>query len=146
MIITARTTRDEFLSSPLFAISKPMNQNAPWSRYSFQPVRGSGENFAGDICFCSGAIYSMSLCAIGPKFGSSWSDASVKKEQARHCFHKQLLQGIFGRPPNEHIPRGPDERDADIGYVFPWGEVSACTTSRHIVVAFLFNMRSNKVA
>ena len=125
--ITPGTTRDDFLASPLFGISKPSNQNTPYSRYSFQPVTAGGELFAGDICFCSGGIYSMSLCSIRPEFGSSWSNASSEKEQARHCFHKRLLQDLFGRLPDDHISRGPDERDADIGFSFPWGGVSACT-------------------
>jgi hypothetical protein len=125
--ITPHTTRDNFLASPLFAISKPLNQNTPWSRYSFQPVTVGGEHFAGDICFCSGAIYSMSLSSVRPEFGSSWGDTSVEKEQARHCFHKQWLQDAFGRLPDEHVSRGPDKRDEDIGFDFPWGSVSAST-------------------
>ena len=128
--ITPGTTRDDFLASALFAISKPTNQNAPWSRYSFQPVTVRGENFSGDICFCSVAIYSMSLCSIRPEFGTSWNDASVEKEQARHCFHKQLLQRLFQRPPDERIEHGPNERDTDDAYSFPWGGVSALTDAK----------------
>jgi len=125
--ITPRTTRDDFLRSPFFVLSKPLNQNAPWSRYCFQPVTAGGERFAGDICFCSGVIYSIGLCSIRPEFGSSWSDVSPEKEQAQHCFHKRLLRDIFRRPPDERIARGRDERDADIGFSFSWGSVSAVT-------------------
>jgi hypothetical protein len=125
--ISAHSTRNDFLKSSLFALSKPLNQNAPWSRYSFQPVIAGGEHFAGDICFCSGPIYSISLCSVRPEFGSSWSDFSVEKERARHCFHKRLLRDIFKRPADEHTSRGPDERDADVGFSFPWGNVSAAT-------------------
>ena len=67
VIITPTMTRDEFLASALFVISKPMNQNAPWSRYSFQSVTVHGEHFSGDVCFCSGIIYSMSLSVIRPE-------------------------------------------------------------------------------
>ena len=125
--ISPRTTRDEFLASPLFAIAEPLNQNAPWSRYSFQPVTVRAELFAGDICFCSGLIDTASLCSTRPEFGSSWSDASLEQERARHCFHKQLLQDWFERLPDEHIPWGSDERDADVGYKFQWGSVYAAT-------------------
>jgi len=128
--ITPSTTRDDFLASAHFAISKPGNQNAPWSRYSFQPVTARGENFAGDICFCSGAIYSMSLCSIRPEFGTSWNNASAEKEQARHCFHKQLLQRLLQRPPDKRIARGLDEQDTDDAYGFPWGGVSALTDAK----------------
>jgi hypothetical protein len=127
MSITPGTARDEFLVSPLFHISKPMNQNAPWSRYGFRPVTAGNEQFAGDICFCSGSIYSLNLCSLRPEFGTSWDEASMEKERARHYFHKQLLQNIFGRDPDELIPRGLDKRDADIAFNFAWGSVSACT-------------------
>jgi hypothetical protein len=125
--ITPRTTRGDFLTSPLFDISKPLNQNVPWSRYSFQPVAGAGEQFAADICFCSGAIYDMMLCSIRSEFGSVMSTVN---EQAKHCFHKQLLQSIFKRPPDERIQRGEDERDANARYIFPWGAVSAATAMK----------------
>jgi hypothetical protein len=125
--ITSHTTRDDFLALPLFTFSKPLNQNTPWSRYSFQPITAGGEHFSGDICFCSGAIYSMSLCSLRPEFGSSWSEASVEKERARHGFHKQLLQDTFRRPPDEYVPRGPDKRDEDVGFSFSWGCVLAST-------------------
>jgi hypothetical protein len=128
--IIPSTTRDDFLASALFAISKPMNQNAPWSRYSFGPITVRGENFSGDICFCSGIIYSTSLCARRPEFGSSWNDASVEKEQARHCFHKQLLQRLFQRQRDERIEHGSNDLDADDVYSFHWGEVSALTDAK----------------
>ena len=131
--ITPRTTRDIFLSSHLFAISKPLNQNVPWSRYSFRPVTADGEHFAGDICFCEGVLYSLILCSIRPEFGSSWNDYSVDKERAKHCFHKELLKRILGRPPDEHITRVADERDADAGYTLPWGEVWASTDMKSAV-------------
>jgi hypothetical protein len=128
--ITPTTTRADFLASALFDIARPMNQNAPWSRFSFRPITAQGERFSGDICFCSGAIYSMTLCCSRPEFGTSWNDASPDKEQARHCLHKQLLQGLFQRPPDERIPHGPNERDTDVTYYFPWGSVSALTDAR----------------
>ena len=130
MRITPSTTRDDFLASALFAVSQPMNQNAPWSRYSFQPIAARGENFAGNICFCSGAIYSMSLCSIRPEFGTSWNNASDEKEQARHCFHKQLLQDLFQRPPDERMAHGSIEQYMDDAYSFPWGSVSALTDAK----------------
>jgi len=135
--ITQRMTRDDFLASPLFAVSKPMNQNAPWSRYSFRPVTADGEHFAGDVCFYDGVLYSLSLCSIRPEFGSSWNDYSVEKERAAHCFHKELLKRIFGRPPDKHIPRGADERDADAGYILPWGEVWASTDIKSAICDIL---------
>lgn len=127
MSISPHTTRDEFLASPLFTITKPMNQNTPWSRYSFESVTGGGEQFTGDICFCAGAIYSLSFLALRPEFGSSWDSATAEQERARHCFHKQMLQTFFERLPDERIPWGSDERDADVGYKFSWGEVYAST-------------------
>jgi hypothetical protein len=130
MSITRGTTREDFVASSLFAISRPLNQNAPWSRYSFQPVEAGGENFECDICFCAGTIYSLIVSSLRPEFGDSWSNSSVEQEQAKHCFHKQLLQSILRRSPDEHIPRGLDERDADIGYDFPWGKVSATTDTK----------------
>jgi len=114
--ITPNTTRDDFIASALFAISRPLNQNAPWSRYSFEPITANGECLAGDICFCSAAIYSVGLCSIRPEFGASWNDASIEKERARHSFHTQLLQGLFQRPP---------DRGAEYGFSFPWGGVWA---------------------
>jgi hypothetical protein len=125
--ITPRTMRDEFQASPLFQISKPLNQNAPWSRYGFRPVTAGNEQFAGDICFCSGSIYSLNLSSLRPEFGTSWDDASIEEERARHYFHKKLLQDVFRRSPDKLIPRGSDKRDTDIEFNFVWGNVSACT-------------------
>ena len=62
-----------------------------------------------------------------PEFGGSWNEVSAANEHARHCFHKGLLQDIFGRPPDNHVSWGPDKRDEDISFRFPWGEVSAST-------------------
>jgi hypothetical protein len=125
--ITPRTTRQDFISSTLYSISEPLNQNVPWSRYGFRPAVASGEQYAGDICFRSGAIYSVALSSLRPEFGTSWNDMSAEKERARHEFHKRLLQDIIKRPPDEVIARGQDQRDADIQFRFSWGTVSACT-------------------
>jgi hypothetical protein len=62
-----------------------------------------------------------------PELGSSWSDVTPEKEQARHVLHKRMLLELFGRPPDKRISRGPDERDADFGYDFSWGAVWAAT-------------------
>lgn len=125
--ISPHTTLDVFWNSPLFNLSKPLNQNDPWFRYSFQSVMVGGEHFAGDICFCSGLIYSIDLCVIRPEFGNSWGDASVEKEQERHRFHKQLLQRIFMRSPDHIIPCELNQWDAAAEFNFPWGSVSAYT-------------------
>jgi hypothetical protein len=127
--ISPFTLRDDFLASPLFGVSKPLNQNQPSSRYSFQSIVAGGELFDGDICFCSGSLYSMSLGSIRPEFGK-WGRNSPDQERARHCFHKRLLEEAFGRPPDKRIARGPDERDADVEYNFAWGSVSAVTDLR----------------
>src|SRR5580658_9812129 len=82
--IGRHTERDAFLTSPLFAISKPLNQNAPWSRYSFGPVTSDGELFAGDICFYSGVVNTISLGSVRPEFGITWNDFSLEKERGRH--------------------------------------------------------------
>jgi hypothetical protein len=125
--ISPTTTRDDFLASPLFAISEPLNQNPPWSCYAFKPVAARGELFTCHISFCAGAVDSLSLSAMRPEFGTSWSDVTPEKEQDMHCFHKRMLLELFGRPPDKRISRGPDERDADFGYDFSWGEVWAIT-------------------
>jgi hypothetical protein len=144
--IMPNTTRDDFLASPLFVISKPLNQNHLWSRYSFKPITAQGERFGGDICFCSGAIYSLDLCVIRPEFGTSWNDFSPEKEQMRHCFHKELLQRIFQREPDERVAHGPDHRDMDEAYVFPWGTVSACTDVRTGGCDIFIKYRSSQAA
>jgi hypothetical protein len=59
VIITPKTTREDFLASPLFSISEPRNQNTPWSRYAFKSITVGSEQFAADICFCWGHIYSQ---------------------------------------------------------------------------------------
>jgi hypothetical protein len=135
--IGRRTTRDVFIASPLFALAKPLNQNSPWSRYSFEPVMAGSELFAGDICFYSDLICSMSLWSARPEFGASWDALSAEKERERHCFHKGLLQEIFKRPPDEIISHPSDARDADITYEFPWGSVSACTDIKSCVGGIL---------
>lgn len=134
------TTRDMFLSSPLFPISKPLNQNAPWSRYAFLPVTALGEQLTGNVCFCHGRIYSLQLCSIRPEFESSPDDYSLEKERALHCFHKRFLQDIFGRLPDDFFRSELDDRDTDVGYTFSWGKVRTSTDiksdSRYIFIGY----------
>jgi hypothetical protein len=124
VIITPKTTREDFLASPLFSISEPRNQNTPWSRYAFKPITVGSEQFAAYICFCWGHIYSASLCSMRSEFGT-WNINSGIQEAERHYFHKEFLQKIFDRPPDETIRAGIDVRDASAVYNFPWGLVCA---------------------
>jgi len=125
VIITPKTMREDFLVSPLFLISQPLNQNAPWSRYSFKPITANDEQLAGDICFCSGVVYSLSFCSMRLESGMSWNEYSAEREQARHCFHKKLLKTLFVRPPDKRIQSGVDDRNTSDQYNFPWGLVCA---------------------
>jgi hypothetical protein len=123
-VITPKTTREDFLASTLFAISEPLNQNTPWSRYAFKSINLGCEQFAGDICFCWGNLASVSLWSMRPDFGE-WNINSASQEAARHYFHKEFLQRIFARPPDEKLRFGNDDRDASAVYNFSWGLVCA---------------------
>ncbi len=119
--ISRHMRREDFLNSSLFAISETQNQNEPWSRYGFKPVTAKREGYAGDICFLADSIYSISLCSTRPEFDTSWGDWTFEKEQARHAFHKKLLESFFCRPPDSTGQNG------DAMYAFNWGTVSSIT-------------------
>jgi hypothetical protein len=86
LTITADWTLEQFRSSELFKLSAPLNQNSPWSRHACKPLRLAGEQFAADICFRAGALYSVGLSVMRSEFGESWSDWSEEKERARLSF------------------------------------------------------------
>ena len=109
IVITHDFSREQFLSSPLFPLSSPLNQNSPWSRYSFRPITIAGEVFAADICFKSDRLYSVNLRTARPAFGESWSDWSSEKEIAAKRFHDSLLTSWFGSTRGD--------------YLFRWGKV-----------------------
>ncbi len=101
--------RDDFLKSPLYSISSPLNQNPPWSRYAFKSVIINEDKFVGDICFNTEKLYSITLAVIRPEFGTSWGEWSEEKELARKRYHENLLRTIFG--------------ESSESYSFPWGKV-----------------------
>jgi hypothetical protein len=116
-IISSKTTREDFLASPLFAISEPLNQNTPWSCYGFGPVKTGGEGFSCNVRFCSGFLRYVEFVSIRPEF------ESTQQWDAKHCFHKNLLETIFARLPDEC--RGIDSQDVNTFYNFSWGLAGA---------------------
>jgi hypothetical protein len=96
LTITADWTLQQFRSSELFKLSAPLNQNPPWSRYACKPLQLAGEQFAVDICFSAGALYSIGLAVMRPEYAESWSDWSEEKERGLK-FHNALLKKALGR-------------------------------------------------
>ncbi len=107
--IKRQMTRSDYLQSQLFLISSPLNQNPPWSRYGFKPILINANNFAGNICFKTEKLYSLTLVVIRPEFGTSWAEWSEEKEAQRKIYHDNLLKSNFGATAES--------------YSFSWGRV-----------------------
>jgi hypothetical protein len=84
-IISPKTTREDFLASPFFAISEPLNQNTPWSCYEFKPIIVFGERFSCNVRFCSGCLCHVEFVSIRAEF------ESTDQWDAKHCFHKKNI-------------------------------------------------------
>jgi hypothetical protein len=96
MTITRAMTCEQFLQSPAATIATPLNKNAPWSRYGFQPIVIGGERFYAEACFHTGRLYSVDLSVMRAEFGASWSDWSEDRELARKQLHDSLLASALG--------------------------------------------------
>jgi hypothetical protein len=109
--VAADFTLEQFQSSALFAIAKPLNQNAPWRRFECKRLGIAGEEIAAAFCFKDGRLHSFGLAVLRPEFGSSWSDWSEEKEQSRLKLHHELLRKWLG--------------PGDGRYQFAWGTVES---------------------
>src|SRR5262249_1178357 len=118
-IISPKTTHKDFLATPAFAISKPLNQNTPWSCHEIGPITAFGERLSCNVRFCSGWLRYVEFVSLRVEFGPT------QQRDAKHCFHKKLLEKIFTHPPDECRGKGNQDAFTNAFYHFPWGLVCA---------------------
>lgn len=74
--------------------------------------------------FVKGALAQLTLIDGDPKYGTSWEDATAKKELARRAAHDRLLTRDLG-PAHER-----DDAHYSAEWKFPWGKVHSSFAPR----------------
>ncbi len=74
--------------------------------------------------FTKRVLAQITLIDGNPKYGTSWEDATTKKELARRAAHDKLLTRDLG-PAHER-----DDAHYYAAWKLPWGEVQSCFVPR----------------
>jgi hypothetical protein len=120
-ILSPRTSRQNFLSSPLAEGAIISVKNEPWCSWQLQsaPLQ-EGFQLHLVVYFHGSKLDFISLALGHPKFGTSWDDWSPEKEQARHEAHLRYLKEEWQAPPGEYswgrIWAGLDPKQGDSGF------------------------------
>jgi hypothetical protein len=124
IIITPQFSRKDFLASPLYPVTRPANQNEPYSRFAFDSISlHPGEFFNGSICFKNGLLFDFHAASLRLEFDASRSSSHC--DGLRHEHHKKLLLMAFQKQPDERFYWTNSKDEMRVTYHFPWGEVSA---------------------
>jgi hypothetical protein len=107
IVVSGQLTREQFLSSTLANQSQVLVRNEPHCSFKLPSVSFDGHFFAWNLWFHGSTLQRVSIACADSQFGSSWSDWSEDKEQARKQFHDHLINSTFGeRLGNGHFPWG----------------------------------------
>jgi hypothetical protein len=123
--IGPRTSRHEFLKSPLVGGAIISVKNEPWCSWQLRtfPLE-DGMDLYLTAYFEYSKLKFISMALGHPDFGTNWDDWSTEKEKARHRAHEALLRE-WGAPAGEYawgkVWCGFDPKTGDAGFSVHYG-------------------------
>ena len=101
-LLSAETTRSDFLASSLAEGAKVHVENEPWCSWNLKAVEIDDQKWLFTVFFHGQRITTVDIMACSPEFGTSWNDWSEEKEIARKACHDDILKKLLGDPPYEY--------------------------------------------
>ena len=106
-------TLSALLACPLGRGASCYDMGTGWTRVELGPRPLGGRTFFVCASFEGERLDGYALCDADPRFGSSWDDASKKKELARRDAHDAWLMAALGAG---------GKRQPQLAYALAWGE------------------------
>ena len=104
--LTPMTRRDEWLASPAAQGGDAGVHNELWYSYAARAFAVDGRPWTLRAWFHGQMLWRVEPMALGDEFGTSWSDWSETKEQARRAFQDQWLTQVLGPGRTFHVGHG----------------------------------------
>jgi hypothetical protein len=107
--LSGKTTRSEFLASPLAKDSRIEVKNEPYCSWQLSPARWEGKWWSVVAFFYGQKLTRLVLAARDEKTGSNWENWSEEQEHDLKGYHDEVIQRVLGRA----------------AHVYSWGKVSS---------------------